>query len=122
MEKGILIPANTGLPTRAIEFEDINSAREIANNIAADLIERVRIGDFRETPPESLAPVIMLVDEEGVLRDRAVNLRASVLYGATQHGQLIRGPVVLVIEYEEFTSEGPDILSLIHISEPTRPY
>ena len=99
MERGIYIPANTKYPVRALNYDDINDAASIAKDIGAGLVERVRIGDFREDPPKSLAPAIMLVDEEGLLRNRPINLRASVLYGATKHG-----------------------LSLIHISEPTRPY
>lgn len=49
-------------------------------------------------------PVLMIVDEEGLLRDQDLNFVASMLYGMDQHGNPIVGNVVFGIP------SGPDIL------------
>lgn len=51
-------------------------------------------------------PVLMLVDEEGHLRGQELNLVASLLYGAQEHGCPIVGNVIFAVP------DGPDILPL----------
>ena len=50
--------------------------------------------------------VIMLVDEEGLLKELDVNPVASYLYGAQNHGQLIVGNVLFI--GLKMTEDGPD--------------
>lgn len=52
------------------------------------------------------APIVMLVDEEGHLRGQELNLAASFLYGAQEHGQPIAGNVIFAVP------DGPDLLPL----------
>lgn len=49
-------------------------------------------------------PVLMIVNEEGVVRGQEFNLAASLLYGMAEHGCVIAGNVLIGIP------SGPDIL------------
>ncbi len=56
------------------------------------------------------APLVMIVNEEGRLRQLPVNQTASVLYGFLIHRQPIVGNVVIM--QEVMTDDGPDIRGL----------
>lgn len=91
----LLIPADIDAPIVYKKFPD-NDFRGMAAAIGAEYIERVRVG-----PEEAL-----LVDEEGLLTDKPLNVRASVLYGTRRHGQPIMGDALFGIE--EMTVDGAD--------------
>lgn len=63
--------------------------------------------------------VSMLIDEEGLLKENKVNLIASYLYGADQHGQHIVGNVLFVTDAYEgdgisFTGIEPETFEKLH--------
>ena len=72
-------------------------------NISCDCIEIVR-------PTELPDPYVMIVDENGRLRDLPVNPVASILYGVVRHGETIVGTALIM--KEAMTDDGPDIVSL----------
>ena len=47
------------------------------------------------------APVMMLVDEAGWIRNRPVNMVASYFYGVFQHNQQIAGDVIFALSLGE---------------------
>lgn len=65
---------------------------------ANDLIERVRPKGFAHLEHDRGMPVL-LVDDEGRLKDYEFNPIASLLYGAHVHGQPIMGPAYVVWEH-----------------------
>ena len=70
--------------------------------IGADMCEVVHtISDY--------LPLVMLVDECGLLLDKPVNKAASIMYGAERHGACIVGDVILVEQ------EGPEIEPLTQL-------
>lgn len=54
---------------------------------------------------------VMVVDEEGILKQKPLNLKASILYGILDHGQPIVGDVVFM--REEMTDEGMDFVDSV---------
>lgn len=56
-----------------------------------DIVEMVRTQRMLDL---FLAPIQMIVDEEGRFRDQELNLAASLLYGMDGHGQPIAGNVI----------------------------
>ena len=61
-------------------------------------------------------PYLMVVDEEGLLKDRpALNVIASYLYGTHEHGQPIVGNAVIIKEVE--TDEGAELAWLTEEEE-----
>ena len=55
-------------------------------------------------------PLVMIVNEEGLLHELPVNLIGSLLYGAFYHGQTIVGNIVVM--KEGMTIDGPDLVGL----------
>lgn len=55
-------------------------------------------------------PFVMVVDEEGLLRDRDLNFVGSILYETHKHGSPIVGDIVLM--REEPGPEGYDLFGL----------
>ena len=54
---------------------------------------------------------VMVVDEEGALKDNQVNLVASILYGILDNPEcLIFGSIVIM--KEGYTEDGPDIVDM----------
>ena len=69
------------------------------NAIGADMCEVVRtlLG---------YDPIVMLVDESGLLKHKPINKAASIMYGSERHGGCIAGDVILV------ELEGPETVPL----------
>lgn len=65
-----------------------------------DIVETVKtqrmFGLFR-------TPILMIIDEEGLIRGQELNLAASLLYGMDEHGWSITGNVIFGVP------SGPDI-------------
>ena len=72
----------------------------------------VEVGGFIEIvrPRRLKSPYVMIVDEEGLLKECHENLVGSVLYGASEHGYPIFGDIVIM--REDFGPEGPDLFGL----------
>lgn len=61
-------------------------------------VEAVHTGIMREY---FKAPVLMLVDEEGLLKRLPINTVASHFYGYQEHGNIIAGDVIFAISLGE---------------------
>ena len=79
-----------------INWDNPESALGVLQEEVGGYVERVRIGDYRAR--RGFPDVIMLVDEEGKLKGKETNRRASYLYGTLVHSQLIAGDVVIIGE------------------------
>lgn len=55
-------------------------------------------------------PYCMIVDEEGLLKEKPPNIVGSVLYGTAEHGQPIVGDIAIM--REENGNEGRDLFGL----------
>lgn len=100
MKGSIIVLSDEGVDS--IEFKGNNS--QLSNKI------RETVGGWLEVVnPEGLKrPYVMLVDEEGLLKEKYVNLLGTELYNVDDvHFRLIVGTVVIVKEV--MTHEGPDL-------------
>ena len=71
----------------------------VAEQIGCELIEVVH--------PEKLKEgFLMLVDEEGLLKENFINLIGSWLYGTEKHGSPIAGDIMVI--RETYGPDGPD--------------
>lgn len=66
-------------------------------------IEIVRPGGLK-------SPYVMVVNEEGLIKDLPINIAGSILYGTPAHGSPIVGNIVIM--KEGWTDEGKDLLGL----------
>ena len=66
-------------------------------------IEIVRPGGLKK-------PFVMIVNEEGLIKELPVNVVGSLLYGTPVHGSPIVGNIVIM--KEGWTSEGKDLIGL----------
>lgn len=66
-------------------------------------IEIVRPGGLK-------SPYVMVVNEEGLIKELPINIAGSILYGTPAHGSPIVGNIVIM--KEGWTDEGKDILGL----------
>ena len=94
---GIFLPVDA---VPRIEYYDEPLYQSIGKSVDGG-IEIVR------NSPYLPAPLVMIVNEEGLLRQLPVNQTASVLYGFLIHRQTIVGNVVIMREV--MTDDGPDI-------------
>lgn len=79
-------------------------------------------GDIEIVRPRGLRrPFVMVVDDEGLLRERKINFLGSILYETHKHGSLIVGDIVLMREeagpegYDLFGLSEQDITELTHL-------
>lgn len=83
---------------------DVNNIKDLQNAIGGGLVEPVKtqkLWDYFK------APVLMLVDEEGLLKDLPLNFFGSIMYGTLVHGCPIVGDLILVLEVgEQWTGLG----------------
>ena len=66
-------------------------------------IEIVRPGGLKK-------PFVMIVNEEGLIKELPVNVVGSIMYGTPVHGSPIVGNIVIM--KEGWTSEGKDLIGL----------
>lgn len=66
-------------------------------------IEIVRPGGLK-------SPYVMVVNEEGLIKELPINIAGSILYGTPAHGSPIVGNIVIM--KEGWTDEGQDLLGL----------
>lgn len=99
MEKGLVITPNNEIFIQEFDrplFESIGKAVdgwiEIVHPVYLD------------------APYVMIVNEEGLLKELPENITGSCLYGTFFHGSPIVGNIVIMCE--GYTDEGPDIIGI----------
>ena len=112
----LLIPADLKLPMvyqKAYLFFGAGNldCPDLATSIKADWIEVVRPAGLKDARYGSVQ-IVMIVDEEGVLRDKPMNARASWLYQTHFHGHPIRGDALLVGEGPTDDSGEMDLVPL----------
>ena len=66
-------------------------------------IEIVRPGGLKK-------PFVMIVNEEGLIKELPINIVGSLMYGTPVHGSPIVGNIVIM--KEGWTSEGKDLIGL----------
>ena len=66
-------------------------------------IEIVRPGGLK-------SPYVMVVNEEGLIKELPINIAGSILYGTPAHGSPIVGNIVIM--KEGWTDDGKDLLGL----------
>ena len=100
--------STTGVTT-IIQMEDDPDFSWYAKQIGCDWIEIVR--------PRN-CPYVLIVDEEGLLKENKINPLASDMYGYFEHGQPIVGDCLLMKEefLEEPTLVGFDYRDAIEIA------
>ena len=91
-------------------YEQING-HEVRHAVNVDMLrycqQTVR-GHIEIVRPQFMErPLIMLVNDEGLLRNMKINPAASYLYGTHEHGSPIVGPAMIMKEI--MTDDGPDI-------------
>ena len=97
--KGIVISTENQLTVRdfgAPLYKTIGEA-------AGGWIEIVRPGGLK-------SPYVMVVNEEGLIKELPINIAGSILYGTPAHGSPIVGNIVIM--KEGWTDEGKDLLGL----------
>ena len=97
--KGIVISTENQLTVRdfgAPLYETIGEAVD-------GWIEIVRPGGLK-------SPYVMVVNEEGLIKELPINIAGSILYGTPAHGSPIVGNIVIM--KEGWTDEGKDLLGL----------
>ena len=97
--KGIVISTENQLTVRdfgAPLYKTIGAAVE-------GWIEIVRPGGLE-------SPYVMVVNEEGLIKELPINIAGSILYGTPSHGSPIVGNIVIM--KEGWTDEGKDLLGL----------
>ena len=97
IEKGKVIRITVNDKLEVLEIPWTLEGHE--NAIGADMCEVVR------TLP-GYDPIVMLVDESGLLKHKPINKAASIMYGSERHGRCIAGDVILV------ELEGPETVPL----------
>lgn len=87
-----------------IESEDQTfTLKELQKAISCDCIEIVRVRN-----PIDGSVLCMVIDESGKLKNKRINLRASLLYGSVY--DYIAGDALIC--QEEMTVEGPDLVKM----------
>ena len=72
----------------------------MAENIGCEWVEIVR-------PKKLPRGLVMIVDEEGLLKPNFLNVAGSYLYGTPEHGEAIAGDIMIVAE--TLGPEGPEL-------------
>ena len=63
-------------------------------------------------------PILMIVDEEGIIREQDLNLAASILYGMDRHGSPIVGDVIFgVPSGEDIIPPWPEMVKAVLMDE-----
>lgn len=82
---------------------------QTAEKVIGDWVERVR--------PTGLPGYLMLVDENGRLKNLPMNLAGSLFYGAQFHGEPIVGTIVIAGDNREKVPQGLTEKQISHVFE-----
>lgn len=97
--KGIIISTENQLTVRDFSAPLYKTIGEAVDG----WIEIVRPGGLK-------SPYVMVVNEEGLIKELPINIAGSILYGTPAHGSPIVGNIVIM--KEGWTDEGKDLLGL----------
>ncbi len=97
--KGIVISTENQLTVRDFSAPLYKTIGEAVDG----WIEIVRPGGLK-------SPYVMVVNEEGLIKELPINIAGSILYGTPAHGSPIVGNIVIM--KEGWTDEGKDLLGL----------
>ena len=103
----ILKADQRGKPERIRTDEQTFTLKELQKAIGCDCIEIVRVRN-----PIDGSTICMVVDGSGKLKNKRINLRASLLYGSVY--DYIAGDALIC--QEEMTDEGPDLVKFDDIT------
>lgn len=95
------IKLKTDGSSQIVEIPKNHDFSWFAQEIGCEWIEIVR-------PRES--KYVLVVDEEGLLKDNRLNPHASFIYGILKHGQPIVGEALML--KEEMGNEGPELAGI----------
>ena len=99
-----IIKVSTNGLVDVLDAPESFDCRWLAKQIGCEWIEVVR-------PSERLEEgYVMIVDEEGLLKENCLNVAGSWLYGTDDHGEPIVGD--LLIMKEEYGEDGPDLAGM----------
>ena len=101
-EKAIVVTADNRAFIRDIEVIDGSMLNDLWA-IVDGYIEIVRPTGLEE-------PLCLVCDEEGLLKGKALNVFASLVYGVLDHGNPIVGDVVIL--HEGFRDGEPDLVGI----------
>ena len=102
MEKVLIVDVNGA--TCVKDAPNVLTCAWIADNIGCDWVEIVR-------PKNLPRGIVMIVDEEGLMKENFINVAGSHLYGTEEHGEVIVGDIMIVREV--FGPEGPELAGLL---------
>jgi hypothetical protein len=96
------------LITAAGQFKEV----EISGNKPVYKSVKEHIGGWMEIvhPKRLPAPYVMLIDDEGLLKERPINQAGSFLYETDKHGSPIVGDIIIC--REGWTNDGMDLMGL----------
>ena len=77
-----------------VDFKDFRSIQQAVGGYF-ETVKTRKMWDYFK------APVIMLVDEEGLIKGLSCNAVASVFYGIEEHGCMIAGDAIFALEGAE---------------------
>lgn len=101
--KTLKITADNRISVVRIDFDDIHSMQKALGGHFETVPVRAMRNYFKQ-------PVIMLVDEEGLLKDLPVNMLGCIFYETSRHGHPITGDVILATVSGENILEDPDVV------------
>lgn len=99
----ILKADQRGKPELIESEEQTITLKELYNAIGCDCIEIVRVSN-----PIDGSMLCMVIDESGKIKNKRINLRASLLYGSVY--DYIAGDALIC--QEAMTEEGPDLVKM----------
>ena len=97
--KGIVISTENQLTVRDFSAPLYKTIGEAVDG----WIEIVRPGGLK-------IPYVMVVNEEGLIKELPINIAGSILYGTPAHGSPIVGNIVIM--KEGWTEDGKDLIGL----------
>lgn len=83
---------------------NLNDYREVQKALDCDFFESVKTEKMFRYFGE---PMMIFVDESGLIKGLPVNAVGSVLYGTPEHGYPICGDIIFAVPVREYT-EAPD--------------
>ena len=87
---------------------DLNNYKDIQEAIGGhfETVKTQRLFDYRHSP------LMLLVDEEGLLKDLPLNLAGCYFYGTDRHGCSIVGPILFAVPDGEYLRAPDDVQGL----------
>ena len=105
----VLLPADDG-PLRLVKADDLTDMYAAIGCDTIDVVGLKRaVGYLPPGAGDERDGWALVVDDNGLLTGKPLNRRASILYGARSHGQVIVGDVLLAREV--YDVDGGDLVA-----------